>query len=66
MVEGGCRARFLLEAVQAIAVCGECGGQNLDRDTAIQARIPRPVHLAHPAGAKQGDDLVGPELRARG
>ena len=52
VVEGRCRACFLLEAAQPITVRGECGGQNLDRNTAIQARIPRPVHLAHPARAK--------------
>jgi len=28
-----------------ITLRGECGGPNLDRNTAIQARIPRPVHL---------------------
>src|SRR5438445_11073670 len=36
VVEGRCRARFLLEADQPVTVCGECGGQNLDRNTAIK------------------------------
>ena len=66
MIESGCRAGLLLEAPQAIAVSGESGRQNLDRNPAVQARILRPVHLAHPARAKEGDDLVGPEPRARG
>jgi hypothetical protein len=52
VVEGRGRAWFLLEAVRPITVCGKCGGQNLDRNNAIQARIPRPVYLAHPAGAQ--------------
>ena len=66
VVEGRCRARFLLEAVQPIIVCGERGGQNLDRNNAVQARVPRPIHLAHPAGAQQLDNLIRSELRARG
>src|SRR5260370_42269969 len=66
VVEGRCRTRFLLEAVQPITLRGECGGQNLDRNTAIQARIPRPVDLAHPAGAQQLDNLIPSELGAKG
>src|ERR1700681_1267547 len=66
VVEGRCRARFLLEAVQPVTVCGERGGQNLDRHTAIKSRIPRPVHLSHAARTKWGLDLIGTEFCARG
>src|SRR5712692_92564 len=40
MVEGRRRACFLLETVQPVTVSGECGGQNLDRNAAVKARIP--------------------------
>jgi len=66
VVECRCRTCFLLEAPQPIAICGERGGDNLDCHTAIQAAIPRPVHLAHPASAQWGDDLIRSELRAGG
>ncbi len=66
MVEGRRRACFLLETVQPVTISGECGGQNLDRNAAVKARIPSPVHLAHPAGAEQLDNLVRSELRAGG
>src|SRR5260370_12734603 len=66
MVEGRRRACILLETVQPVAISGECGGQNLDRNAAVQARIPSPVHLAHPPGAEQLDNLVRSELRAGG
>src|SRR6266852_6271581 len=66
VVEGRCRARYLLEAVQPVTVCGECGGQKLDRNTAIKSRIPRPVHLSHDARPKWGLDLIRTEFCARG
>ena len=36
-------------------------GQHLDGDRPIQARVPRPIDLAHAARAEGGVDLVGAE-----
>ena len=65
VAEGGCRTRFLLEAVQQVPVCGECGGENLNRYTAVQARILRPVHFSHSARAQGRDDFIGAQFGAR-
>ena len=40
-------------------------GQNLDGDLAPEARVARPVHFAHPAGAELGENLVGTQTRTR-
>ena len=32
--------------------------QNLQGDVAIEAQIPRPIHLAHAAGAHRLNDFV--------
>src|SRR5580704_3399185 len=51
--------------MQAIAVRGECGGQNLDRDDAIEARVACAVHLSHSADAQQLHDFIGAQMCAR-
>ena len=61
MVEGGDRPRFLLEAAEAVGIGGDVVGQDLDRDVAPEARVPRAVHLPHAAGPEKLDDLVRPE-----
>ncbi len=61
MVERGDRFRLAFEARAERFVVREAGRENLDRDLALQARVPGPVDLAHAAGAERGDDLVGPE-----
>ncbi len=38
--------------------------QHLDRHLARQARVPRPVHLPHPACTERRQDLVGAEPRS--
>src|SRR4029453_3919384 len=50
---------LLLEALEAIRVAREGGREYLDGDVAAQARIFRPVHLAHSPRADPRDDLVG-------
>ena len=52
------------EARDTIRVGGEGVRQDLDRDVATERGIPRAIHLAHPAGAESGHDLVGAEARA--
>ena len=36
-------------------------GQNLDRDVAVELRVPRTEDLSHPARAEGREDLVRPE-----
>ena len=49
---------FARETRQSVGVGGERVGQHLDRDVAIQLRVARPIHLAHAAGPKGGQDFV--------
>jgi hypothetical protein len=54
--------RFPLEAREAHRVLRHASGKHLDRDLAIELRVARPLHLAHPARAEGRDDLVGAEV----
>ncbi len=58
VVELGEQLRLALEARETFGVRGEGGGENLDRDVALQPRVRRPVDLPHPAFAELGGDLV--------
>ena len=58
VIEGGDGAGFELEPVPPLWVGGETGGQDLDRDRAIEPRVAGPVHLAHTASPNGGEDLV--------
>jgi hypothetical protein len=53
------RLRLALEASLPLRIVGELGRENLDGHRPIQPRVPRPVHLPHPARPDGGDDLVG-------
>ena len=64
MIQGGQRLRFTLKASQPIGVMGDCVGEDLDRDVAVQRRVPRPKHLAHPAFAYLRRDCVDAEASA--
>ena len=44
-------AGFALEARERLRVVGETLGEHLDRDVALQPRVPGAIHLAHSAGA---------------
>ena len=57
-------ARFALEARERLRVVGETLGKNLDRDVALQPRVPGAIHLAHSAGAERREHLIGSEPRA--
>src|SRR2546422_2197926 len=61
MIEARGRQRFLLEAVQPLGIVGKAGGQDLDRDLALQPWIGGAIHLAHPARPERRDDFVGAE-----
>ena len=56
-------ARLLLEAPQSVGVAGQRTREDFHRDVAIQARVTRAVHLAHPPRAQRTQDLVRPEAR---
>ena len=51
VIERGCELRLALEAPPSCRV-GQVGGDELDRDGAIQLRVGRAVDRAHPAFAK--------------
>ena len=65
MVQGRCRARFLLEALDAPAVGVQVAGQDLDGDLTPEAGIARAIDFSHPAGAERRQNLVGAKSRAR-
>ena len=56
--------RFALEAGEPLGIRRDRGRQDLDGDLALQLRVGRPIHLAHPACADLGGDFVGAEARA--
>ena len=64
MAERRSRPRFPLEPRQRLGRHRDTGGQDLDRHHALEARVPGPVHFAHPASAEQRENLVGPEASA--
>jgi hypothetical protein len=53
-----------LEAGHPLGVGGKHVEQDLDRDLALQPRVPPAIHLGHPAHAEQRDDFVRPEARS--
>ncbi len=59
------RLRLALEALAQLRVVRERRGQDLDRDGAAEARVPRLVDLSHPARADGRLDLVGAETGSR-
>ena len=61
MREGGNRLRLGREARERLGVARQLLGQHLDRDLALEPRVPRAVDLAHAAGAERGNDLVRAE-----
>jgi hypothetical protein len=65
VVEGGDGAGFVLETPPPVGVGGGVLGEDLQGDVATEARIVRPVDLAHPPGPEGGPDLVGPQMCAR-
>src|SRR5262245_20406490 len=58
MIQCGQRFGFLLEASQPIRIACEILRQYLDRDIAIEPRVSRAKHLAHPACTDAGGDSV--------
>jgi hypothetical protein len=61
VIELGRGSGFLLETRETFGVRGEAGMNDLQGDVSPEPRSPRPVHLAHPAGAQWREDLVWAE-----
>ena len=55
-------ARFLLEALEPMAVDGELFRKKLERDETVEARVARAEDLAHAPRPDALDELVGSEL----
>jgi hypothetical protein len=55
MLERGCRASFLEEALASPAVADEIRRQHFECDPAAEALILCEVDLAHASGAEQGE-----------
>jgi hypothetical protein len=58
VVEPGDHFRFTEEAFQAGGVFRHIAGQDLERDIAVELRVPGPVDLAHTAPSDERDNLV--------
>jgi hypothetical protein len=61
MMQRGQKLRFAAESGEPRRVRGERARQHLDRDVAVELRVPRAVDLAHSTLAEGSEDLVGAE-----
>ena len=66
VVERRGRTGFRFQSFQPLGIRGQGRRQDLDGDVPAEARVPRPVHLPHPARAERRQDLVGAKTRAGG
>jgi hypothetical protein len=58
MIERGDGAGFTPESLEAVWIGGNVGRQHLERHVTAEARIVRPVHVAHAARTERSHDLV--------
>ena len=58
VVECGKDSRFPPEPIEPFGIVCNGRQEHLDSDVATEFRIPGAIHLAHPARAEAGDDLV--------
>ena len=64
VIQRGEQACLAAESREAFRVLRELRRDHLDRDLAVEASVPCPVDLAHPALADFGGDLVVPDFSA--
>jgi hypothetical protein len=64
MIQRGGRARFLLEATEAIGIVAERCRQHFNRDFSTEPRIAGAIDLPHAARAKHRQDFVRAETTA--
>ena len=53
--------RIALEPCHVVRIARQRRGQDLQRDFPLELRVPRAVHLAHPARAERREDLLWAE-----
>ena len=59
MVQRRKRLGFAPKALQPIGIPRELVAEDLQRDVAMEPRVTRAIHLAHPTCAERRDNLVG-------
>lgn len=64
--QAGDSFRLTLEAALAIRISGSVGGEDFDRDGAIEAGVEGLVDFTHPPGANRAEDLVRPSPDVEG
>jgi hypothetical protein len=63
MLDGGDSAGFALEPLQDARRASDLGGQDLDGDRAVQARVSCAVNLAHRSCASESLDPIRTKRR---
>ena len=63
MIQRGDGTCLTVKALAKIRISGDVGGQDFDRDGAIEARVARLVDFAHAAAADRRDDFIRTETR---
>ena len=58
VIEGCDGERLARESLAASGIGGGERGQHLQRDIAAEARVVRPIDLAHPAGTQRAHNFV--------
>ena len=58
MIQRGDMTGFVLEPIAARTVRRQFGRKHLQRDFTAEARVARPIDLAHAPGAERADDVV--------
>src|SRR5579864_4962933 len=58
MIQAGNGFCFAVEALAQFGTIGQMRWQNFDGHSAVEASIPRAVHLAHSPGADCGENFV--------
>ncbi len=61
VIQCGDSARFTLELIARLHICGHRRRDHLDSDGAVRTRVARLVHFAHPAGADPRRELIRPD-----
>ena len=64
MVERGKDFGFALKTREPVGIGRDRRRQDFDRNLALQIRVGRAIHLAHPACSERAEDFVRSEARA--
>ena len=64
--ERGKDLRLALEAQHAFSIARKHFRQDFQRHVTAKARVPRAIHLTHPARANRTQDLIGSQSNAGG